>query len=74
MAKTIKFAALIERTNKILRDSPDSARMDRIIIHTFICDLLLTENVYGGFGYIQPYGEPGSDSSRTQFYTSHKLR
>ena len=74
MAKTIKYTDLIDRTNKMLRDSADSARMERIAIHTFVCDILLGSSFYAGFGYLTPYGEPGCDDSRTFFYTHNRLR
>jgi hypothetical protein len=68
MAKTIKIADLVDRTNVFLRDSAESARMERIAVHAFVSDLLLNTSSYAGFGYLKPYGSLGSDDSRTFFY------
>jgi hypothetical protein len=73
MARTLKIADLIDRANNYLTESPADARMERIAVHYFVADLLHKSKIYSGFGYVQPYGSPGSDNSRTFFYKSHKL-
>lgn len=72
MAKSLKIADLIDRTNDMLKNSPDDARQDGIIIHAFVSDLLHKSKVYAGFNYLQPYG-PGCDSSRTYFHKHRSL-
>lgn len=73
MAKTIKVKSLIERANIYFEQSPDDARMERIAVQAFMTNLLLDAKAYAGFGYVKPYGEPGSDSSRIHFYKHHSL-
>jgi hypothetical protein len=73
MAKTIKVARIVELTNAFFEKSPDDARMERLHAQAFVTNLLMETGNYAGFGYITPYGEPGSDSSRIFFYKSHKL-
>jgi len=74
MAKTIKFTDLIERTNTFMKESADSAHMERIAVHSFVSDLLMKAGNYSGFGYLTPYESPDCDSSRTFFYVHRKLK
>jgi hypothetical protein len=72
MAKTIRIDALIAKANSYFENSPDSARMERIAVQTFLSNLLMDCKAYKGFGYCVPYGEPGADSSRIFFYAPER--
>ena len=50
--KTIKLDALKEAANKILRDSVNEYSVERSAIHYFISDILMQNNVYRGFRYL----------------------
>jgi hypothetical protein len=73
MAKTIKVARLVEKANQFFKTSPDSARLDRLHVATFLDSVLHETNTYAGFGYLTPYGEPGNDSSRVVYYLHRSL-
>lgn len=73
MAKSIKVTDVLEQANRFFELSPDCARMDRLHVAHFVEGLLLAAKAYAGFGYLVPYGEPGSDSSRVFFYKHRSL-
>lgn len=68
MAKTIKVSRLVEKANDFFKHSPDSARLDRLNVATFLNSVLHETKNYAGFGYLTPYGEPGNDPSRVFYY------
>lgn len=71
---TIKLSELIDRANSYLAVSPPVMRNERLGVQDFISSRLHEANVYAGFGYVQPYGSPGSDETRIFFYKHWALR
>lgn len=74
MAKTIKVTRLIDKANEFFKVSPDSARLERLHVATFLDSVLHETGNYAGFNYLTPNGEPGNDSSRVVYYVAAKLR
>ena len=68
MAKTIRVRDFVSHANDYFVSSPPAARLERIAVADFVRDTLHEARAYAGFNYLQPYGQPGSDSSRVFFY------
>jgi hypothetical protein len=69
MRKTIKVEAIIDLANKLIEQSPKDAKLDRLHMADFVSCLLLNQNCYKGFNYLEPYRDnPDCDTSRIFFY------
>lgn len=71
---TIKLAEVIDNANAYFKNTPPVCRNERLGVHDFVATILHRANVYAGFGYVEPYGSPGSDDSRIFFYKHAALR
>jgi len=71
--KTLALADIIAEMDKFVERTPDGMDRERQAVHNFVANLLLKADAYAGYRYLQPYGEPGTDPTRTSFYLHRKL-
>ena len=71
MRKTINFADLIAEVNAVMIHSKPGMAKEREALHAFLANILLDNECYGGFCYLDGYNK--GDNTRTQFYTRKEL-
>ena len=64
--KTLDVNKVIELANQVLEYSVPEATEQRIVLHTFVTNLLLSNDSYAGFNYVHGWNK--GDNTRTFFY------